>query len=106
MPEPEEHDEIKALSEELNMQQTPGWERRRTWLVLLLQEKGKDLMLGAIVDERQRHHNEGWCQAIDFILKRDVQVLTAWGEFQAEQQRGGEEQLEGGDYGLFYEASK
>lgn len=88
------------------MQRHPGWERRRNWLVLLLQEKGKPLMLGLMASERERLQQEGWCQAIDYILNRDTQIDEAWADLQRTGQEAGKEELEGGDYGVNYEAAQ
>lgn len=87
------------------MQHHPGWIRRRNWLLLLQQEIGKPIMRGEIEDDRKRHQQEGWCQAIDFIVARDAQIEEAWAALQAEHNQE-PEQLEGGDYGVSYEAAQ
>ena len=98
-------EEVEALQEELACVQMQGYARQQQWLSELFSADAEKLTFGEITDERQRLHAEGRCQAYKRIMQRKSEIEEAWRALQEEMNKETEE-LEGGDYGLHYEAAQ
>lgn len=99
-------DEIQALQEEYALLVMPGHERRRTLLILKLEQEGEKLMLGKFTNDTERERAVGRCQAFKEILDRDNVIREAYQSFLQEQETAKEEKMEGGDFGIHYEAAR
>jgi len=102
-----EADDVEAIRQEVVLVNEIGWLRRKNWILELLQEDGKKLMLGLIPDQTERERAVGRCQAYTQVMDRDQQIQEAWKEVQLEDaEKRKDEELEGGDYGVTYEAAQ
>lgn len=99
-------DQVQALMEEAGLSSSPGYQRHRKHWLDRLEEEGRGLMLGTITDEKERERAVGRCQAFTEVLEREKQVQQAYQEYLAEQDAEREGKLEGGDYGVAYEAAQ
>lgn len=105
--EVEPAEELGALQEEYSLLLHPGHARRRGWAELMYRRDAAKLALGQITDDRLRHQAEGRCQAFKMLIDRDDDVTSAWqAHLLEEEQKRQPEELEGGDYGVSYEASR
>lgn len=109
-PKPEETnpaEELEALREEYEVIHHPGHARRRGWAELMYRSDASKLALGQITDDRLRHQAEGRCQAYKALIDRDDFIVAGWQAHLAEEEAKRQpEELEGGDYGVSYEASR
>lgn len=109
-PKPKETDpgeELEALRQEYEGLHHPGHAQRKAWVVEQFQRDAALLSLGQITDDRQRHQAEGRCQAFKAMLDRDTEVMEGWQQHLADEEAKRQpEELEGGDFGLSYEASR
>ena len=103
----EERDELEALRLEVGLQESPGWGFRLKWITILFQQDADKLTFGKFDNDKERMQAEGRCQAYAMIMRRDDQLRKDWDEIQAtERQTGEPETLEGGDFGVNYEAAQ
>jgi len=94
------------LQEEISIIDLPGWQRRLHWITAMFQEDSQKLIFGEIHDDRLRMQAEGRCQAYKRLLLRDQEIQGALAELRKEiEEQDAPEALEGGDFGLTYEAS-
>jgi hypothetical protein len=106
-PETDPGEEMEALREEYAGLHVAGHVRRKTWIVEEFQKNAEALSLGMITDDRLRHQAEGRCQAFKAMLDRDDEVAEAWQQHLADEDaKRRPEELEGGDFGVSYEASR
>lgn len=105
--ETEPAEELEALREEYDGLHVAGHVRRKAWLVEQFQNDSALLSLGKITDDRLRHQAEGRCQAFKAMLDRDDEVREAWQQHLAEEEAKRQpDELEGGNYGVGYEAAQ
>lgn len=109
-PQPSETDvneELDALRQEYDMMLTSGHARRLGWAELMYRKDATRLALGQITDERERHQAEGRCQAFKMLIDRDDFIVASWHQHAADEEAKRQpEELEGGDFGVNYEAAQ
>lgn len=100
-------DETLALQQENSILDSEGHRLRQEWVKIEMTRDSQMLIQGKLEhDQNQRNQAIGRCQAYAKVLERDVHIRQAYEDHIARQDQSEEEQLEGGDYPLKYEASQ
>lgn len=106
-PETNAEEELDALRQEYELINHSGHARRLGWAELMYRKDATRLALGQITDERERHQAEGRCQAFKMLIDRDDFIVGAWQQHLADEEAKRQpEELEGGDFGVGYEAAQ
>ncbi len=71
-----------------------------------LEQEGRGLILGTVIDDRERERCIGRCQAFKEMLDIDTSLQEAWKQIQEEEHADGEGKEEGADLGIHYDAAQ